>query len=63
MHAQQHAACCTCAECQLGAPQHPLVRSCKADTLHVVGSGELRVDPDKVPVVADWAATRDIKGV
>ena len=34
MHAQRRAACCTSAECQLGAPQHPLVRSCKADTLH-----------------------------
>ena len=30
---------------------------------HVVGSGELRVDPDKVSAVADWAAPRDIKGV
>ena len=30
---------------------------------HVVGSGELRVDPDKVSAVADWAAPRDIKEV
>ena len=30
---------------------------------HVVGSGELRVDPDKVSAVADWTAPRDIKGV
>ena len=30
---------------------------------HVVGSGESRVDPDKVSAVADWAAPRDIKGV
>ena len=30
---------------------------------HVVGSGELRVDPDIVSAVADWAAPRDIKGV
>ena len=30
---------------------------------HMVGSGELRVDPDKVSAVADWAAPRDIKGV
>ena len=30
---------------------------------HVVGSGELRVDLDKVSAVADWAAPRDIKGV
>ena len=30
---------------------------------HVVGSGELRVDPDKVLAVADWAPHRDIKGV
>ena len=29
----------------------------------MVGSGELRVDPDKVSAVADWAAPRDIKGV
>ena len=31
--------------------------------VQVVGSGELRVDPDKVSAVADWAAHRDIKGV
>ena len=30
---------------------------------HVVASGELRVDPDKVSAVADWAAPRNIKGV
>ena len=30
---------------------------------HVVGSGELRVDPDKVSAVDDWAAPCDIKGV
>ena len=30
---------------------------------HVVGSGELRVDPDKVSAVADWAAPHDIKRV
>ena len=30
---------------------------------HVVGSGELRVDPDNVSAVTDWAAPRDIKGV
>ena len=30
---------------------------------HVVGFGELRVDPDRVSAVADWAAPRDIKGV
>ena len=30
---------------------------------HVLGSGELRVDPDKVSAVADWAAPRHIKGV
>ena len=30
---------------------------------HVVGSDELRVDPDKVSAVADWAVPRDIKGV
>ena len=30
---------------------------------HVVGSGELRVDPDKVSAVAEWAAPRNIKGV
>ena len=28
---------------------------------HVVGSGELRVDPDKVSAVADWVALRDIQ--
>ena len=28
----------------------------------MVGSGELRVDPDKVSAVADWAAPCDIKG-
>ena len=30
---------------------------------HVVGSGELHVDPDKVLAVADWAAPHDIQGV
>ena len=30
---------------------------------HVVGSGELRVDPDKVSAVADRAAPQDIKRV
>ena len=30
---------------------------------HVVGSGELLVDPDKVSAVADCAAPCDIKGV
>ena len=38
-------------------------RSCVKYLGHVVGSGELRVDPDKVSAVADWAAPRDIKGV
>ena len=37
--------------------------SCVKYLGHVVGSGELRVDPDKVSTVADWAALRDIKGV
>ena len=30
---------------------------------HAVGSDELRVDPDKVSAVAEWATTCDIKGV
>ena len=30
---------------------------------HVVGSGELRVDPDKVSAVANWVAPHDVKGV
>ena len=30
---------------------------------HVVGSGELSVDEDKVVAVADWEAPTDIKGV
>ena len=30
---------------------------------HVVGSGKLRVDEDKVVVVADWGAPTNIKGV
>ena len=30
---------------------------------HVVGSGELRVDPDKVLTETDWAAPQDIKRV
>ena len=29
---------------------------------HMVGSGELRVEPDKVSFVADWAAPLDSKG-
>ena len=38
-------------------------RSCVKYLGHVVGSGELRVDPDKVSAVADWAAPCNIKGV
>ena len=38
-------------------------RSCIKYLGHVVGSGELRVDPDKVSAVAGWVAPRDIKGV
>ena len=30
---------------------------------HVVGSGELCVDSDKVPAVLDWEPPKDIKGV
>ena len=30
---------------------------------HIVGSGELCVDPDKVVAVASWDAPTDIKGV
>ena len=30
---------------------------------HVVGSGELRVDSDKVAAVLDWEPPKDIKGV
>ena len=30
---------------------------------HVVGSGELHVNPNKVSAIADWAAPQDIKGV
>ena len=30
---------------------------------HIVGSGELLIDPDKVSAVADWAAPRNIKGL
>ena len=37
--------------------------SCVKYLGHVVDSGELCVDPDKVLAVADWAAPRDIKGV
>ena len=38
-------------------------RSCVKYLGHVVGSGELRLDPDKDLAVADWAAPRDVKGV
>ena len=38
-------------------------RSCVKYLGHVAGSDELRVDPDKILTVADWAAPRDIKGV
>ena len=37
--------------------------SCVKYLGHVVGSGELCVDPDIVSAVADWAAPYDIKGV
>ena len=30
---------------------------------HMVGSGELRVDSDKVAAVLDWEPPKDIKGV
>ena len=30
---------------------------------HVVGSGELRMDSDKVAAVLDWEPPKDIKGV
>ena len=30
---------------------------------HVVGSGELHVDPDKVSAITDCAVPREIKGV
>ena len=30
---------------------------------HIVGSGELRVDLDKVSAVDSWPAPKDIKGV
>ena len=30
---------------------------------HVVGSGELRVDSDKITAVLDWEPPKDIKGV
>ena len=30
---------------------------------HVVGSGELRVESDKVAAVLDWEPPKDIKGV
>ena len=30
---------------------------------HVVGSGEFRVDSDKVDAVLDWEPSKDIKGV
>ena len=37
--------------------------SCVKYLGHVVGSGELRVDPDKVLAVADWAAPHKNEGV
>ena len=30
---------------------------------HIVGSGEVHVDKDKVAAVANWEASKDIKGV
>ena len=30
---------------------------------HVVGSGEVHVEKDKVDAVTNWEPTRDIKGV
>ena len=30
---------------------------------HIVGSGELCVDPDNIVAVASWEAPNDIKGV
>ena len=45
-----------CSKCEFS-------HSCVKYLGHVVGSGELRVESDKVPAVADWAAPHDIKGV
>ena len=45
-----------CSKCEF-------VQSCVKYLGHVVGSGELCVDPDKASAVADWAAPHDVKGV
>ena len=43
-------------KCEFGKP-------CVNYLGHVVGSGELHVDSDKVAAVLDWEPPRDIKGV
>ena len=45
-----------CSKCEFA-------RSCVKYLGHVVGSGELRVDSDKVAAVLDWEPPKDIKGV
>ena len=43
-------------KCEFGKP-------CAKYLGHVVGSGEVRVDKDKVTAVANWEPPRDIKGI
>ena len=43
-------------KCEFGKP-------CVRYLGHIVGSGEVYVDQDKVSAVANWEATTDIKGV
>ena len=43
--------------------KYEFASSCVKYLGHMVGSGELHVDPDKVSAVADWVAPHDIKEV
>ena len=43
--------------------KYGFVKPCVKYLGHIVGSGELRVDSDKVAAVLDWEPPVDIKGV
>ena len=38
-------------------------KPCVNYLVHIVGSGEVHMDQDKVAAVANWEVPRDIKGV
>ena len=43
-------------KCDFGKP-------CVKYLVHIVGSGEVHVDKDKVAAIANWESPKDIKGI